>query len=141
MLAEVLSIDFNINDGKYNMSLTPKQRSFLRGKAHKLSPVVMTGKEGLTEGVLQAVYHALRSHELIKVRLGSEDKPSFKDAATQLMSQVDGVETVQTIGHNVVLFRPSTPPGKVSKSLQEAKMPYKKIEKVAKPADDEDNKI
>jgi RNA-binding protein len=110
------------------MALTPKQRSFLRGKAHHLSPVVMLGKEGLSEGVVKAVYHALRSHELIKVRVGSEDQETFRKTARDLTMNVDGAETVQTIGHNLVLFRPSTPPGKVSKSMSEAKIPYKKTQ-------------
>ena len=50
------------------MSLTGKQRRFLRAEAHALSPVVMVGKEGLSDTVLNAVREALLAHELIKVR-------------------------------------------------------------------------
>ncbi|HKJ87754.1 MAG TPA: YhbY family RNA-binding protein, partial [Gammaproteobacteria bacterium] len=41
------------------MALTSKQRSFLKGKAHPLHPVVQLGEAGLTEAVTAATEEAL----------------------------------------------------------------------------------
>lgn len=111
------------------MALSPKQRSFLRGQAHKLSPVVMIGKEGLTESVLKAVYHALRAHELIKIKVPADDQESFQQMVQDILDQCEAAEKVQTIGHLLVLFRPSTPAGKVSLAMKAAKLPYSKANK------------
>ena len=115
------------------MSLSPKQRSFLRGQAHHLTPVVMIGKEGLTPAVLKAVYQALRSHELIKIKVPADDQETFKASVNDILEACEGAEKVQTIGHLLVLFRPSTPAGKVSQALKAAKIPYKKTDAVLVP--------
>jgi putative YhbY family RNA-binding protein len=86
----------------------------------------MVGKEGLSESVIKAMYNALRSHELIKIRLPAEDQTEFKALVHEVLEACEGSEKVQTIGHLLVLFRPSVPPGKISKKLQEAKIPYSK---------------
>ena len=44
--------------------LSTKQKQFLKGLAHHLSPVVMLGGNGLTEGVLAEIDNALNHHEL-----------------------------------------------------------------------------
>lgn len=104
------------------MTLSPKQRSFLRGKAHHLTPVVTIGKEGVSEAVLKTLYQALRIHELVKVKASSEDQKAFQATVQEILEHCEA-EKVQTIGHLLVLFRPSTPPGKMSKALKEAKLP------------------
>lgn len=105
------------------MALSPKQRSFLRGKAHHLQAVVTIGKEGISDAVLKALYKALRDHELVKVKASSADQEEFKATVTSLLDQCEA-EKVQTIGHLLVLFRPSTPGGKISKELAAARIPY-----------------
>lgn len=98
------------------MSLSPKQRSFLRGKAHHLSPVVMLGKEGLTEAVLKATDKALEDHELIKIKLPSANQDDFHEVVNSLMSTIKA-EVVQTIGHQLVIYRKSKKPGRITKEL------------------------
>ena len=47
-------------------TLSTKQKQFLKGLAHHLSPVVMLGGNGLTEGVLAEIDNALnhqRTHQ------------------------------------------------------------------------------
>ena len=51
------------------MELTERQRRHLRGLAHPLSPVIMVGGDGLTEGVIRETARALHDHELIKVKV------------------------------------------------------------------------
>jgi RNA-binding protein len=100
------------------MALTPKQRSLLRGKAHHLDPVVMIGKEGISEAVLKAANKALEDHELIKVRIPAEDQTEFHDTVAQFMDSIKA-EIVQKIGHLLVIYRPSKKPGKITKLLSE----------------------
>lgn len=54
--------------------LSTKQKQFLKGLAHHLSPVVMLGGNGLTEGVLAEIDNALNHHELIKVKIAGADR-------------------------------------------------------------------
>ncbi|EJS89092.1 hypothetical protein AAUPMB_07522, partial [Pasteurella multocida subsp. multocida str. Anand1_buffalo] len=51
-----------------SITLSTKQKQFLKGLAHHLNPVVMIGNNGLTEGVLAEIDNALAHHELIKVK-------------------------------------------------------------------------
>jgi putative YhbY family RNA-binding protein len=48
--------------------LTGSERKALKGKAHKLEPVVQIGAKGLTDEVFAEIERALIAHELIKVR-------------------------------------------------------------------------
>jgi RNA-binding protein len=101
------------------MALTPKQRSFLRGKAHHLDPVVMIGKEGISAAVLKATDKALEDHELIKIKVPAADQDEFHATVDELMAQTRA-EVVQKIGHLLVIFRCAQKPGRISKALQEA---------------------
>ena len=56
------------------MNLSNKQKQYLKGLAHPLKPVVQLGNNGLTEGVLAEIENALSFHELIKVKVPSDDK-------------------------------------------------------------------
>ena len=55
------------------MTVTSKQRQFLRGLAHPLEPVVRVGKGGVTDAVVEETKKSLAAHELIKVRIESDD--------------------------------------------------------------------
>jgi RNA-binding protein len=84
-------------------SLQGFQRTYLRGLAHGLKPVVQVGHEGVTEAVVEAVSRALLDHELIKVRLHEpEDKQQM---ANQLASDCDA-HLCGLVGHTVILYRP-----------------------------------
>jgi RNA-binding protein len=102
------------------MALTPKQRSFLRGKAHHLNPVVMLGKEGVSESVIKATEKALEDHELIKIKVPSDDQDEFHSTVNDLMAKTKA-EVVQKIGHLLVIYRPSKEPGRVTKELLSSK--------------------
>jgi len=85
-------------------ALTSKQRQFLKGRAHALSPVVRIGKGGLTGGVVGETKTALRAHELIKVRLEVEDAGARREAAQRLAEDA-GAAHVTTVGKVAVLYR------------------------------------
>lgn len=88
------------------MNLTTKQRQFLKGLAHHLSPVVMLGGNGLTESVLAEIDNALNHHELIKVKIAGADREVKQLIIDAIVRETNAVN-VQTIGHVLVLYRQS----------------------------------
>lgn len=87
-------------------TLSTKQKQFLKGLAHHLNPVVMLGGNGLTEGVLAEIENALNHHELIKVKVAGADRETKQLIIDTIVRETKAAQ-VQTIGHILVLYRPS----------------------------------
>lgn len=88
------------------MNITTKQKQYLKGLAHPLKPIVMLGNNGLTEGVLAEIEQALEHHELIKVKISTEDRESKLLIVNAIIRETSAFE-VQVIGKTLVLYRPS----------------------------------
>lgn len=88
------------------MTLTGKQKNYLRGIAHNLNPVVMIGGKGLTDAVMNEIELALDQHELIKIKLPSNEK-SEKVAIVAQITSATNSEPVQLIGRVGVIYRTS----------------------------------
>ncbi|MDW6091933.1 ribosome assembly RNA-binding protein YhbY [Vibrio rhizosphaerae] len=88
------------------MNLSTKQKQHLKGLAHHLKPIVLMGANGLTEAVLAEIEIALNHHELIKVKVVSEDRET-KQLIIDAIIRETGAEKIQTIGKVLVLYRPS----------------------------------
>lgn len=86
------------------MALSPSQRRYLRSLAHDLNPVILLGAKGATEAVLKELDLALSHHELVKVKLSGGDKDERQEQI-DFLTDGTGAESVQQIGHIVVLFR------------------------------------
>lgn len=84
--------------------LTAKQRQFLRGLAHPLSPVVRVGKGGATAAVIDETKKSLVAHELIKVRIEVDDSAQRRAIANELASATDS-QLAGTIGKVAILYR------------------------------------
>ncbi len=82
----------------------------LRGLGHHLDVVVQIGKDGLTDAILAATGEALRTHELVKVKVGSECPVDRKEAGPELATKT-GATLVQVLGRTVLLYKrhPSKP--------------------------------
>ena len=91
---------------KRHMNLSNKQKQHLKGLAHPLKPVVMLGNNGLTEGVLAEIEQALEHHELIKVKIATEDRES-KSLIVDAIVRETRANNLQVIGHTLVLYRPT----------------------------------
>lgn len=91
------------------MSLSGKQKNYLRGIAHGLNPVVMIGGKGITDAVMAEIENALQQHELIKLKLPSNDK-SEKVAALATIASKTNSEPVQLIGRVGVIYRANEEP-------------------------------
>lgn len=88
------------------MSLTNKQKQFLKAKAHELKPVILLGGNGLTEGVVAEIEVALNFHELIKIKVPTEDRDE-KNLIMDAIVRETKADKVQVIGKTLVLFRQS----------------------------------
>lgn len=88
------------------MKLSTKQKQFLKGLAHSLKPVVQLGANGLTEGVVAEIDGALAHHELIKVKVPSDDREE-KALIMDAIVRETQAEKLQVIGHVLVLYRQS----------------------------------
>src|SRR3989304_5856531 len=59
----------HIKDNGKSMALNIRQKKYLRQQAHARKPVVTVGNPGLSAAVLAEVRIALRTHELLKIKL------------------------------------------------------------------------
>jgi RNA-binding protein len=89
--------------------LSPSRRRELKARAHALDPVVLIGGAGLSPTVLAEIDRALKSHELIKVRVNDADR-SGREAILEEICKGTGAQAVQHIGKILVLFRENPEP-------------------------------
>ncbi len=94
------------------MNLSNKQKQYLKGLAHPLKPIIQLGNNGFTEGVLAEIESALAHHELIKVKIPTDDRDEKQLIIDAIVRETAAVK-VQTIGHVLVIFKPS-PEKKIS---------------------------
>jgi putative YhbY family RNA-binding protein len=87
------------------VSLTSRERSQLKARAHALEPVVQVGQGGLSDTLVAEVDRALTAHGLIKVRLGGDDRDARKALGAELCARTDAAD-VQRVGKIMVLWRP-----------------------------------
>ncbi len=83
------------------MTLTGKQKRFLRSQANTLSPIFSVGKNGLTTTWLEELVMAIAKRELIKISLqqGSEETV---DSVANYIETHSNISVVQTIGRTVI---------------------------------------
>jgi RNA-binding protein len=86
------------------LSLSNAQVKYLRGLAHGIRPVVMVGNKGLTDTLVQELETAIDFHELVKVKLATDDRDARVTLATELATR-SKAEIVQRVGKVVCLFR------------------------------------
>jgi putative YhbY family RNA-binding protein len=88
--------------------LLPSFRRQLRARAHALHPVVSIGQHGLTPSVIHEIDVALLAHELVKVRIFSDDRSARAAMLDQVCNALD-CAAVQQIGKLLVLWRARPP--------------------------------
>ncbi|WP_371189295.1 ribosome assembly RNA-binding protein YhbY [Thalassotalea maritima] len=88
------------------MNLSKKQITYLKGLAHNLKPVVLLGANGLTEGVIAEIDAALNHHELIKVKIPTDDREVKQLIVDAIVRETNAVK-VQTIGKTLIIYRQS----------------------------------
>ena len=88
------------------MSLNNKQIQHLKGLAHSLKPVVLLGNNGLTEAVVAEIDYALNHHELIKIKIPTDDRENKALIVDAIVRETKGYK-VQVIGKTLILYRES----------------------------------
>ncbi len=89
-------------------SLSNPQVRDLKAQAQRLKAALKVGKEGFSPQFLAALDHALKHHELVKVKFDN-----FKDQKKELAPQLcenTGSHLVMRVGNVVVLYRPKPQP-------------------------------
>ena len=88
------------------IALTSAQNRFLRGMAHDIKPLLQVGGKGVTPAFLAELDAGLEHHELVKVKVSSEDRDARDALVADIAARVDAA-LVQRIGHTAVLYRPA----------------------------------
>ena len=92
------------NETAVGTELNSKQKKFLKGLGHSISPVVAVGKDGLSEKIVKATLLELSRHELIKIKLG-KSCPVSKQETAELLVARSASSLVQIIGNTILLFK------------------------------------
>jgi len=83
--------------------LNSSQRKQLRAMAHHLDPVILVGKQGVTDMLVRAASEALEDHELVKVKF-NEFKGEKKALVAEIVRRTAS-EQVGLVGHVAILYR------------------------------------
>jgi RNA-binding protein len=86
------------------MTITEKQRRWLKRQVHHLRPVVLLGQAGLTDGVVAEIEGVLAHHELIKVKVNAGDR-DLRDAVVAEIARRTGSDLVDRIGNMAAFYR------------------------------------
>jgi RNA-binding protein len=87
------------------LTLSVLQRQNLKARAHPLKPIVMVGNAGLTPSVFNEIALALKSHELIKIRVMNDDREARAAMLQEICRQLNAAP-VQHIGKTLVVYQP-----------------------------------
>lgn len=90
--------------------LNSKQRANLRSIASTLQPMVMIGKDGLTDNVLEQIENQLHAHEMVKVSVLDGAEESANDYLHQVAEKLKA-EEVCSIGKKFIVYKLSNKKG------------------------------
>jgi len=86
--------------------LTGKQKRYLRSMGNEMDPILLIGKEEITQNIIRQAGDALEARELIKCRVLQNCADAPENVANTVAKEVDA-ELVQVIGRNFLLYRES----------------------------------
>ncbi|NLL52308.1 MAG: ribosome assembly RNA-binding protein YhbY [Peptococcaceae bacterium] len=92
--------------------LTGKQKRYLRSLGNTLEPILLIGKEEVTENVIRQAQDALEARELIKGRVLQNCANEPQNIAQEIARRAQA-ELVQVIGRNFLLYRTSSDQPKI----------------------------
>tara|TARA_Y100001970_G_C14192957_1_gene836434 strand:+ start:418 stop:726 length:309 start_codon:yes stop_codon:yes gene_type:complete len=90
--------------------LNSRQRKYLKSRAHHLDPVLIIGRNGISDGTIESLSKALKVKELIKVKFSD-----FKSEKKQLSNNIEKLtksHLVSIIGNIAIFFRQNQDPSK-----------------------------
>ena len=84
--------------------LDSADRRSLRARAHALHPVVIVSSASLADSVIAELERCLKAHELIKIRVFSDNRLQREELLAQICNRT-GAFPVQHIGKILVVYR------------------------------------
>lgn len=84
--------------------MNSKQRSYLKGLAQKIEPLVIIGKNGINENVIKQIDDVLEARELIKIKVLNNAEFKASDVGI-VLAELSRSDLVQTVGSMVILYR------------------------------------
>jgi RNA-binding protein len=85
--------------------LTTRERAHLKARAHTLEPFVHVGGSGVTDRLVAEVDRALTAHELLKVKIASDDRADRVAIGDEICART-GATAVHRVGKVLILWRP-----------------------------------
>ena len=85
--------------------LTARERAHLKARAHALAPVVHVGGAGITDALVAEVERALTAHELIKIKVGVDDREDRVRIGDEICVRTQAT-AVHRVGKVLILWRP-----------------------------------
>ncbi len=92
--------------GQLIMSMTSKQRAYLKRLASSINPIFQIGKASLTPEMVTAVDEALEKRELIKLSVLKNCFDDPNELADTLAGRTSS-QVVHVIGKKIILYRPA----------------------------------
>jgi RNA-binding protein len=89
---------------QWAMELSERQRKYLRGLGHALTPVLLIGNAGVTPAVIAEAKRALQDHELIKVKFRGAEREARDTGLAELAASTESV-LLQRIGHTALYYK------------------------------------
>ena len=86
------------------MTMTSKQRAYLRSLAMTMDPIFQVGKSSLTPELIEAIREAIDARELIKISVlkNCADDPR---AIAEVIAERTRSEVVQVVGKKITLYK------------------------------------
>ena len=91
------------------MTITSKQRAYLRSLAMTQKPIFHIGKGGLTRELTVSIDDALEARELIKLGVLKTCEEDVGQLAETIAGRTRSL-VIQTMGKKITLYRPSKKP-------------------------------
>lgn len=85
--------------------MTSKQRSYLKGLAMNIDPVLQIGKASVTPENVSAISEVFNTHELVKIAVLKNCIDNPKEIADMVAGRTNS-QVVQVIGKKIVLYKP-----------------------------------
>lgn len=87
------------------MTLTSKQRSYLKGLAMNIDPIFQIGKSSVTPENIEAISETFNTRELVKIAVLNNCLDDPKQIA-EVVAERTHSTVVQVIGKKIVLYKP-----------------------------------
>lgn len=111
------------------MTLSSKERAFLKKLAHNIDPVVRIGKDGVDDALAENIANAVKKRELIKIKILQNSEVELTRDLCEDIAKKTKSTFVDSIGRVIILFKPNSKEGKLAKEFKEFKDKAKKGKK------------